>query len=148
MNLILLNLTMGVLKGPVSGGRSLPCVLQQPNCVTLLTCAQVCAPQVSYHRIIEAQNQRMVGLEGTLKPIQFQPPAMGSATHQLSCPGPHPAWPWVSPGMGHPQLLWAALPYIPQNVLKRRMCEDKRPFSEVSGIVMVSIYMRTKRLKT
>jgi len=24
------------------------------------------------------------------------------------CPGPHPAWPWMHPGMGHPQLLWAA----------------------------------------
>jgi len=26
------------------------------------------------------------------------------------CPGPHPTWPWVPPGMGHPQLLWAAVP--------------------------------------
>ena len=24
-----------------------------------------------------------------------------AAPHQLSCPGPHPAWPWVPPGMGH-----------------------------------------------
>ena len=45
------------------------------------------------------------GLEGALKPIQSQPPATGSATQQLSCPGPHPTWPWVAPRMGHPQLL-------------------------------------------
>ena len=24
------------------------------------------------------------------------------------CPGPHPIWPWILPGMGHPQPLWAA----------------------------------------
>jgi len=24
------------------------------------------------------------------------------------CPGPHPTWTWVPPGMGHPRPLWAA----------------------------------------
>ena len=43
-----------------------------------------------------------LALEGTLKIIQFQFSAMGrTVPHQLSCPGPHPNWPWVPPGMGH-----------------------------------------------
>ena len=31
----------------------------------------------------------------------------GSPTTRPGCPEPHPAWPWVPPGMGHPQPPWA-----------------------------------------
>jgi len=51
------------------------------------------------HRITEWR-----GLEGTLKIIQFHLPAIGWLPPRSSaCPGPHPAWPWAPPGMGHPQ---------------------------------------------
>lgn len=45
-----------------------------------------------------------LGLEGTSKIIQFQPPCSGQG------PGgskPHPLWPWTLPGMMYPPLLWA-----------------------------------------
>ena len=32
----------------------------------------------------------------------------GSPTSRPGCPEPHPAWPWMPPGMGHPQPPWAA----------------------------------------
>ena len=31
----------------------------------------------------------------------------GSPTTRPGCPVPHPAWPWMPPGMGHPQPPWA-----------------------------------------
>ena len=31
----------------------------------------------------------------------------GSPTTRPGCSEPHPAWPWMPPGMGHPQLSWA-----------------------------------------
>ena len=31
----------------------------------------------------------------------------GSPTSRPGCPEPHPAWPWIPAGMGHPQLPWA-----------------------------------------
>jgi len=31
----------------------------------------------------------------------------GSPTTRPGCPEPHPAWPWMPPGMGHPQPPWA-----------------------------------------
>jgi len=31
----------------------------------------------------------------------------GSPTTRPGCPEPHPAWPWIPPGMGHPQPPWA-----------------------------------------
>ena len=46
-------------------------------------------------------------------------PAMGrAAPHQLRLPRAHPTWPSVPPGMGHPQLLWAAVP-VPYHPLGR-----------------------------
>jgi len=62
----------------------------------------------------ESQNHRIIvclGLEGTTEITQFQPTAMGWLPLTGSgCTVPHPAWPWTPPGMGHPQLLWAAVP--------------------------------------
>ena len=31
----------------------------------------------------------------------------GLPTTRSGCPEPHPAWPWMPPGMGHPQPPWA-----------------------------------------
>jgi len=31
----------------------------------------------------------------------------GSPNTRPGCPEPHPAWPWMPPGMGHPQPPWA-----------------------------------------
>jgi len=36
----------------------------------------------------------MIGLEGTLKTIQFQPPAVGCVHPSSGCPGPPPTLPW------------------------------------------------------
>jgi len=40
--------------------------------------------------------------------ISFQPPAIaGLPTSRPGCPEPHPAWPGMPAGMGHPQPPWA-----------------------------------------
>ena len=49
-------------------------------------------------------------LEGTLKIILFQPPAMGRATHQLRLPRAPFNLALSASRMGHPQLPWAAVP--------------------------------------
>ena len=46
--------------------------------------------------ITESWNQRIVWVGRKFKAHQPQPCS--------GCPGPHPAWPWAPPGMGHPQL--------------------------------------------
>jgi len=53
------------------------------------------------HRIIE--------WPGLKKTTMFQPPLLcaGSPTSRPGCPEPHPAWPWMPAGMGHPQPPWA-----------------------------------------
>jgi len=51
----------------------------------------------------------MVWVGGTSKPTPPQPlPWAGLPSTSSGCPGLHPTWPWAPPGMGHPQLLWAA----------------------------------------
>lgn len=51
---------------------------------------------------IESQNLRTVGLEGTLNPIQPQPPIMsGAAPHQLGLLKVHLTWSGAAPGMEH-----------------------------------------------
>jgi len=55
------------------------------------------------HRIIECPE-----LKRTTMIIEFQPLlCAGSPTTRPGCPEPHPAWPWMPPGMGHPQPPWA-----------------------------------------
>ena len=54
-----------------------------------------------YH-IIESYNG--LGWKGPQWSLSFNP---GSPTSRPGCPEPHPAWPWMSPGMEHPQLPWA-----------------------------------------
>ena len=44
-------------------------------------------------------------LEGSPKGHQSNPPATSRDTYSsIRCSEPHPAWPWVSPGMGHHHL--------------------------------------------
>lgn len=55
------------------------------------------------HRIIE-----WFRFTGTLKPVWFQPTAVGNTpATSPGCPRPHPFWPWALRRMGHSQLLWA-----------------------------------------
>ena len=57
-----------------------------------------------HHRITE-----WFGLEGILKPTQFQPPAMGrAATHQLRLPRAPSNLALSASRDGAPQLVWAA----------------------------------------
>jgi len=39
--------------------------------------------------------------------VSIPPLCAGSPTSRPGCPEPHPAWPWMPPGMGHPQPPWA-----------------------------------------
>jgi len=43
----------------------------------------------------------------------------GSPTTRPGCPEPHPAWPWMPPGMGHPQPPWATNPDIVTDIIER-----------------------------
>ena len=52
----------------------------------------------------------MVGLEGTSKPIQFQPPVMGSAIQQLRLPRAPSSLALSASRDGAAWLLWAAVP--------------------------------------
>ena len=52
-----------------------------------------------------------LGLEGTLKTIQFQPPAMGRiATHQIRLPRAPSSLALSTSKDGAPTALWAAVP--------------------------------------
>ena len=46
----------------------------------------------------------------------------GSPTTRPGCPEPHPAWPWMPPGMGHPQPPWATC-----SVRHHPLCEKLLP---------------------
>ena len=56
-----------------------------------------------------SENHRMAWLEKDLKDHLVSTPLLyaGSWTTRPGCPEPHPAWPWMPPGMGHPQSPWA-----------------------------------------
>jgi len=56
------------------------------------------------------KSQNGLGWKGH-KITRFWLSAMSGQPHISSgCPGPPPTRPWPPPGMGHPQLLWAAVP--------------------------------------
>jgi len=62
-------------------------------------------------KFIETKN----GLVWTSKPIHFQPPAMGRvpttrSSSRSGCLGPHLAWPWTPPRLGHPKLDFGLIP--------------------------------------
>ena len=72
--------------------------LQNPTGTNISQFIPCCGSGVNHHR----RNLEWCGLNGTLKIIQFQSPAMGWLPPTSSgCPGPQP-WPWAPPGMGHP----------------------------------------------
>jgi len=58
------------------------------------------------HRIIESLHG--LGWKGPQCSSQSNPLlCAGSPTTRPGCPEPRPAWPWMPPGMGHPQPPWA-----------------------------------------
>jgi len=64
-----------------------------------------CLPRY-FHRIIESQNG--LGCKGAQCSLSSNPLlCAGSPTSSPGCPEPHPAWPWMPAGMGHPQPPWA-----------------------------------------
>jgi len=71
--------------------------------LTLLTSA-VSALRFSVRRIIN-----WLGLKKDHNDHLVSTPLLcaGSPTTRPGCPEPHPAWPWMPPGMGHPQPHWA-----------------------------------------
>jgi len=59
------------------------------------------------------KNHRTVRLEGTSKPTQFQPTAMGRVPpDQLRLPKAHPTWPCAPPEIG---VLWVAVLWVPHH---------------------------------
>jgi len=59
-----------------------------------------------------------LGWCGPQSPSSSKPPAMGWLPPTTSgCPRSHPTRSWMPPDMGHPQLLWAAVPgpHLPQS---------------------------------
>jgi len=60
------------------------------------------------HRIIP-QNHRMSWVEKDHNDQRVPTPLLcaESPTTRPGCSEPHPAWPWMPPGMGHPQPPWA-----------------------------------------
>jgi len=69
--------------------------------VTQMLFSTVSSAALWDHRMIERP-----GLERITMLIQFQPLlCAGSPTSSPGCPEPHPAWPGMPAGMGHPPLL-------------------------------------------
>jgi len=59
--------------------------------------------------IFTSQSQNGLGWQGLQTPHSSNPLLWaGLLPTRSGSPGPYPTWPWRSPGMGHPQLLWAA----------------------------------------
>ena len=75
----------------------------------------MCSIELGQHneKVTVSWNHRITewfGLEGTSKPTQPHPSALGRvAPQQLSCPVPHPTWPWKRRLWGD---LIAAFPYL------------------------------------
>ena len=59
------------------------------------------------NHIVESWNHRMACVEKEHNDHPVPTPLLcaGSPTTRPGCPEPHPAWPWMPPGMGHPQPL-------------------------------------------
>lgn len=57
-------------------------------------------------------------LEGSLKPVLFQPsPWTRTPPSSSGCPGPHSSWPWMLPGMEHPEAFFQAFSESPGSCL-------------------------------
>ena len=66
-----------------------------------------CPSWAQDHRITDSQNG--LGCKGPQCSSSSNPLlCAGSPTSRPGCPEPHPVWPWMPAGMGHPQPLWAA----------------------------------------
>jgi len=61
-------------------------------------------------------------------------PCAGLATTSPGCPEPHPAWPWMPPGMGHPQPPWAACS-VHHHPLGEKLPPDILPESPLGTVV-------------
>jgi len=75
---------------------------------TWLSCSRntgaFCSPKLS--DVIESQNG--LGWKGPQSSLSSNPLlCAGSPTTSPGCSEPHPAWPWMPAGMGHPQPPWA-----------------------------------------
>ena len=64
-------------------------------------------------RNLESQNHGVVWVGRDLYRPASPTPLHWPGTARAGCSEPRPAWPWVSPGMGHPQLLWPKTDCIP-----------------------------------
>ena len=57
--------------------------------------------------ITESYRMAWVAKDHSAHPVSTPLLCAGSPTSRPGCPEPHPAWPWMPPGMGHPQPPWA-----------------------------------------
>ena len=64
--------------------------------------------QAEQPQLSQPESQNGPGWKGPQRSWSFNPLlCAGSPTTKPGCPKPHPAWPWMPPGMGHPQPPWA-----------------------------------------
>ena len=61
-------------------------------------------------------------------------PQAGSPTIWPGCQELHPAWPWMLPGMGHPQPLGGSIKYSSNYILSQSNQENKIHCSRSSGL--------------
>jgi len=58
--------------------------------------------------VIESQSKNGLDWKGPQWSLSSNPlPCAGLPTSRPGCPEPHPAWPWMPQGIGHPQPPWA-----------------------------------------
>lgn len=78
------------------------------------------------NKVEESLNHRMAWVEKDHNDELFSIPLLcaGSPTTRPGCPEPHPAWPWMPPGMGHPQPLRATCCWV--TVWKLFLGEEKK----------------------
>jgi len=82
---------------------SLTIVAQLPNITAYILPLYTWMAAIS--RMIESWNHRLAWVEKDHNDPLVSTPLIcaGSPSTRPGCPAPHPAWPWMPPGRGHPQ---------------------------------------------
>ena len=89
------------------GGSDLPALTLSPNCQRTWSHLS----EMLWHVLLFAVNHRIkmawVEKDHNDNRVSTSLLCAASPTTRPGCPEPHPAWPWMPPGMGHPQPPWA-----------------------------------------
>ena len=66
------------------------------------------SPHLKRMRGFPIETRRDLKDHEALTPLPQSGQSTSTFNTRPGCPGPHPTWPWIPPGMRHPQPLWAA----------------------------------------